>query len=124
MIKHHLVYCTPFVEWAFDLDRAEGSTLWTKTGQKLIDFTAGWNTTNLGWNNPEVAEAMIAQVRRNSYSAMWMAEDAQREYAALLTAALPQGLTAVGRATGRPGLLARLAGQGRHGQDRLAPDDR
>jgi 4-aminobutyrate aminotransferase / (S)-3-amino-2-methylpropionate transaminase / 5-aminovalerate transaminase len=100
MVKHQMVYCTPFVEWAFDLDRAQGSTLWTKNGRKLIDFTAGWNTTNLGWNNQEIAEAMIAQVRKNSYAAMWMAEDAQREYAALLTAALPRGLTAVGRATG------------------------
>jgi 4-aminobutyrate aminotransferase-like enzyme len=100
MIQHRLVYCTPFVEWAFDLDRAQGSTLWTKDGHKLIDFTAGWNTTNLGWNNAEVAEAMIAQVRKNSYAAMWMAEDAQCEYAAILAAALPPGLTAVGRATG------------------------
>ncbi|HTD89610.1 MAG TPA: aspartate aminotransferase family protein, partial [Burkholderiales bacterium] len=84
----------------FDLDRAEGSFLWTKEGRKLIDFTSGWNTTNLGWNHPEIADAMIAQVRRNSYAAMWMAEDAQREYAGMLTSALPEGLTAVGRATG------------------------
>jgi len=100
VIKHRLIYCTPFVEWWFDLDRAEGSFLWTKEGRRLIDFTSGWNTTNLGWNHPEVADAMIAQVRRNSYSAMWMAEDAQREYADMLTSALPEGLTAVGRATG------------------------
>lgn len=100
MIKHRLIYCTPFVEWWFDLDRAEGSLLWTKEGRKLIDFTSGWNTTNLGWNHPEVADAMIAQVRSNSYSAMWMAEDTQREYADMLTSALPEGLTAVGRTTG------------------------
>jgi 4-aminobutyrate aminotransferase len=100
MIKHHLIYCTPFVEWEFDLDRAEGSSLWTKDGRKLLDFTSGWNTTNLGWNHPEVAGAMMAQIGKNCFSAMWMAEDAQQEYAAMLTAALPAGLAAVGRATG------------------------
>ena len=84
---------------AVDLERAEGSYLWTN-GKRLIDFTSGWNTTNLGWNNVEVSEAIIAQVGKNTYTPMWTADAAQIEYAKLLTAALPAELTAVGRATG------------------------
>jgi len=47
-----------------------------------------------------VAEAMVAQIGKNTYAPMWAAEDAQREYAALLTNVLPGGLTGVGRGTG------------------------
>jgi hypothetical protein len=38
MIKHRMVYCTPFVEWTCDLDRAQGSTLWTKAGRRQRPF--------------------------------------------------------------------------------------
>jgi 4-aminobutyrate aminotransferase len=99
MVKNHIIY-NMYLDWSFDMERAEGSHLWTKNGQKLIDFTSGWNTTNLGWNHPEVAEAMVLQVKKNTYAPMWTADAAQNEYAALLTGALPAPLTAVGRATG------------------------
>lgn len=99
MIKNHIIY-NIYLDWSFDLERAEGSHLWTKKGKKLIDFTSGWNTTNLGWNHPEVAEALVLQVKKNTFAPMWTAEAVQHEYAALLTDALPAPLTAVGRATG------------------------
>jgi 4-aminobutyrate aminotransferase-like enzyme len=99
MIKNHIIY-NVYLDWSFDMARAEGSYLWTKGGQQLIDFTSGWNTTNLGWNHPEVTEALIAQAKKNMYAPMWTADAAQNEYAALLTDALPAPLTAVGRATG------------------------
>jgi 4-aminobutyrate aminotransferase-like enzyme len=99
MIKNHIIY-NIYLDWSFDMERAEGSYLWTRNGQQLIDFTSGWNTTNLGWNHPEVAEAVIGQVKKNTYAPMWTADAAQNEYAALLTGALPAPLTAVGRATG------------------------
>lgn len=99
MVKNHIIY-NIYLDWSFDLERAEGSYLWTRNGQQLIDFTSGWNTTNLGWNHPEVAEALIGQVKKNTYAPMWTADAAQNEYAALLTGALPVPLTAVGRATG------------------------
>ena len=99
MIKNHIIY-NCYLDWSFDVDRAEGSYLWTTNNEQLIDFTSGWNTTNLGWNHPEIAEALIGQVKRNTYVPMWTADAAQNEYAALLTGALPAPLTAVGRATG------------------------
>lgn len=99
MIQHGMIY-SPYLDWTFDLARAEGDFIWTKDGKKLIDFTSGWNTTNLGWNHPEVGAAMIDQIRKNTYTPMWAADDAQCEYAASLTKALPAGLTGIGRGTG------------------------
>lgn len=99
MINRHVIY-SRYLDWSFDVERAEGSHLWTTNGQKLIDFTSGWNTTNLGWNHPEVAEAMVRQVNKNTSVPMWAADAMQQEYAARLTGALPAPLTAVGRATG------------------------
>lgn len=99
MIKNHIIY-NIYLDWSFDMERAEGSYLWTRNGQPLIDFTSGWNTTNLGWNHPEVAEALVSQVKKNTYAPMWTADAAQNDYAELLTGALPAPLTAVGRATG------------------------
>ena len=99
MIKNHIMY-NIYLDWSFDMERAEGSHLWTKNGKKLIDFTSGWNTTNLGWNHPEVAEALALQIKKNTYAPMWTADAVQNEYAVLLTGALPAPLTAVGRATG------------------------
>ena len=99
MVKNHIIY-NVYLDWSFDIARAEGSYLWTKEGQQFIDFTSGWNTTNLGWNHPEVTEALIAQAKKNTYAPMWSADTAQTEYAALLTDVLPGPLTAVGRATG------------------------
>lgn len=99
MIRNRIIY-NAYLEYAFDLTRAEGSRVWTRDGRELIDFTSGWNTTNLGWNHPEVAEAMAAQLRKGTYAPMWAADESQTSYAADLTAALPPGLTACGRATG------------------------
>jgi glutamate-1-semialdehyde 2,1-aminomutase len=65
VIKDRIIY-NAHLEHAFDLARAAGSRLWTADGHELIDFTSGWNTTNLGWNHPEVAEAMAAQLRKGT----------------------------------------------------------
>ncbi|MBI3827920.1 MAG: aspartate aminotransferase family protein [Planctomycetes bacterium] len=99
MIRNHIIY-NAYLEYAFDLLRAEGSRIWTSDGREFIDFTSGWNTTNLGWNHPEVAEAMAAKLKKGTYAPMWAADESQTTYAADLTGALPAGLTAVGRATG------------------------
>lgn len=100
MIRNRIIYPDYHDGSYFDLARAEGSHLWTRDGRRLIDFTSGWNTTNLGWNHPEVAAAMAQQAARNSFAPMWAADPAQTQYAALLTSALPDPLQAVGKATG------------------------
>ena len=80
--------------------KAEGALIWTRDGGRLIDFTSGWNVTNLGWNHPEIAEAIIAQTRKNAQSLLWGSDPIQEEYAAALTAALPKELDACIKATG------------------------
>ncbi|HSX29543.1 MAG TPA: aspartate aminotransferase family protein [Candidatus Saccharimonadales bacterium] len=99
MAKNHIIY-NGYSPWMFNLKKAEGSYLWTQDDQKLIDFSSGWNVTNLGWNNSEIAEAVVAQAKTNVYAPMWTADAAQNTYAAQLTAALPKELDVVARATG------------------------
>jgi len=99
MIKHNIV-CNPAVDWRFDLSKAEGSFLWDKENKRYIDFSSGWNTTNLGWNNPEITEALITQARKNTYAPMWTADEMQIKYAEELTKAFPDELNVVCRATG------------------------
>ena len=99
MIRQHIIY-NDYSPWLFDIQKAEGSYIWKSDGAKLIDFSSGWNVVNLGWNHPEIAEAVAKQVKSNVYAPMWTADKTQTEYADQLTAALPAGLEAVGRATG------------------------
>jgi len=37
MIKNHIIY-NIYLDWSFDIERAEGSHLWTKNGKKLIEM--------------------------------------------------------------------------------------
>lgn len=99
MIKNHILY-NDFSDWRFDISRAEGSFIWDHKGKKLIDFTSGWNVANLGWNNPELSKALIAQSKKNAYAPMWTADPIQNEYAAAFTKALPKELSVIARATG------------------------
>lgn len=98
MIKNHLVY-NPILEYKFTLKKAEGSFLWTKEGKRLIDFTSGWNITNLGWNHPEISDVIVAQVGKNTYTPSWIADEAQTKYADMLTHVLPKKLNAICRLT-------------------------
>ncbi|OGM21917.1 hypothetical protein A2863_04710 [Candidatus Woesebacteria bacterium RIFCSPHIGHO2_01_FULL_38_9b] len=99
MLKNRIIY-NEYSAWTFNISKAKDSYIWTDKGKKLIDFTSGWNVTNLGWNNPEVTEALIKQAKKNHYAPMWTADYVQEEYAMALTNELPKELKAVGRATG------------------------
>ena len=99
MLKKHIVF-NPFSDWRFDFKKASGPYIWTVEGKKLIDFTSGWNVTNLGWNHPEITEAIIKQLEKTTYAPAWTICEIQEEYAQALTDSLPPGLTAIERATG------------------------
>lgn len=99
MIKHAIVF-NPATDYRFDFDKAEGSFIWDTKGNKYIDFSSGWNTTNLGWNNPEVNEAVIAAAKDTVYAPMWTADKMQIAYASELLACFPPELNVVCRATG------------------------
>lgn len=97
--KNHILYNT-FSAWRFTVSKAEGSYIWDQNSKRLIDFTSGWNVTNLGWNNQEVAEAVIEQTKKNVYTPLWCSDPIQETYAKALVESLPAGLTSIGRATG------------------------
>jgi 4-aminobutyrate aminotransferase-like enzyme len=99
MIKNHIVY-NAFSKHQFQLTQAKGSKIWDETGKEYLDFTSGWNVTNLGWNDPAVSEAIVQQAQKNVYAPMWTSDPIQEEYAELLTSLLPNDLNACCRATG------------------------
>lgn len=99
LIKNHILY-TDFTGWRFEISKAEGSFLWDEHGKKYIDFISGWNVTNLGWNHPEVNEAVARQAKKNVYNPMWTSINVQEEYAKKLLSVLPKKLNTVCRATG------------------------
>ncbi len=99
MITEGIVF-TKFSAWRFNLKKAKDSYIWDEAGNKYIDFTAGWNVVNLGWNNDEIVQAGIRQMKKNTYSPMWALDSTQKYYAKQLTQALGNNLSVVARATG------------------------
>ncbi len=84
----------------FPISKAEGSLIWDRNNKRYIDFTSAWNVTNLGWNHPEVNQAVIDQARKNVQGLLWGSDPVQEEYAQALTAALPKELDACVKETG------------------------
>lgn len=99
MIKNRIIY-TNSSPWLFNVSKAEGSYIWDDTGHKMLDFTCGWNVTNLGWHNPEIIEAVVVQTKKNVYNPMETTDPIQAEYAKELIDSLPNGLDVACRATG------------------------
>jgi len=100
MIENSIVYRDLKKYNFFRLKKAEGSLLWDRDGKRYIDFTSAWNVTNLGWNHPEVNEAVIQQAKKNVQNLLWGSDIIQEEYAQKLTAALPKKFDACTKATG------------------------
>lgn len=100
MIENSIVYRNLKKYNFFKMSKAEGAYIWDEKGKKYIDFTSGWNVTNLGWNNPEVAEAVTTQVKKNAQGLLWGSDPIQEEYAAKLISTLPKELDACAKATG------------------------
>ena len=101
MIENSIVYRNFKGKYEyFPLLRAEGSLLWDRKGKEYIDFTSGWNVTNLGWNHPEINEAIVEQTKKNVQGLLWGSDPIQEEYAKALTASLPKELDACVKETG------------------------
>lgn len=95
MIENSIVYRDFKGKYEYlPLSKAEGSLLWDRDGKRYIDFSSGWNVTNLGWNNPEINNAIIEQAKKNVQGLLWGSDPIQEEYAKALTASLPKGLDA------------------------------
>ncbi|TSC75076.1 MAG: putrescine aminotransferase [Parcubacteria group bacterium Gr01-1014_30] len=101
MIENSIVYRKIGVKYEYlALSKAEGSFVWDKSGKRYIDFTSVWNVTNLGWNNPEVTEALVEQTKKNTQGLLWGSDPIQEEYARALTDTLPKELDACIKETG------------------------
>ncbi|MCR4325355.1 MAG: aspartate aminotransferase family protein [Patescibacteria group bacterium] len=101
MIENSIVYRDFKGKYDYlPVSKAKGSLIWDKDGKRLIDFSSAWNVTNLGWNHPEVRDAIIAQAKKNAQGLLWGSDPVQEEYATALTEALPEGLDACIKATG------------------------
>jgi len=98
MIKKRIVF-NNFSDYQFTVLKAKGSFLWNNQGKKLIDFASGWNVTNLGWNHPEITQAMIKQIKTNTYIPQWTLDPIQEKYAEELAKSLPKGLNCFTRET-------------------------
>lgn len=95
MIENSIVYRDFKGKYDYlPLSKAEGSLIWDRDGKRYIDFSSAWNVTNLGWNNPEVSEAIIEQAKKNVQGLLWGSDPIQEEYAKALTEALPKELDA------------------------------
>ena len=46
------------------LERGEGATLWDVEGKKYIDLTSGIGVNSLGYNHPEIVEALHTQAQK------------------------------------------------------------
>ncbi len=89
-----------FGDWHFEFAKAKGSHIWDVNGKRYLDFTSGWNVTNLGWNHPEVNAAVAKQAKENPYSPMWEPNPIIQDYADALASELPQELNTFSRCTG------------------------
>jgi acetylornithine/succinyldiaminopimelate/putrescine aminotransferase len=100
MIENSIVYRNFKKYNFFRIFKAQGSIIWDEKGKEYIDFTSAWNVTNLGWNNPEINEAINKQIKKNVQGLLWGTDPIQEEYAAKLTSILPKELDACAKATG------------------------
>lgn len=101
MIENSIVYRNFKGKYEYlPISRAQGSEIWDRSGNRYIDFTSGWNVTNLGWNHPEVNQAIADQTKKNVHGLLWGSDPIQEEYASALTAALPKELDACAKETG------------------------
>jgi len=100
MIENSIIYRNMKKYNFFRLSKAEGALIYDHEGREYIDFTSGWNVTNLGWNHPEINEAIVEQTKKNVQGLLWGSDPVQEAYAEKLTSVLPKELDACAKATG------------------------
>tara|TARA_B100000508_G_scaffold118450_1_gene98592 strand:+ start:107669 stop:108865 length:1197 start_codon:yes stop_codon:yes gene_type:complete len=80
-----------------ELERAEGSYIYTKDGKKYLDMIAGVAVNNIGHNHPEVVKAIHEQVDKYLHVMVYgeFIQDAPLSFAQTLTDLLPENLNSV-----------------------------
>ena len=67
------------------ISHGEGCLLFGQDGKRYIDFASGWCVGNIGWKNPEVKQAILAEAERGTYVPPFLTFPPWDEFAALLT---------------------------------------
>jgi acetylornithine/succinyldiaminopimelate/putrescine aminotransferase len=80
-----------------EIERTEGSFIYTTDGQKYVDFISGIAVSSLGHRHPRVVEAVKKQVDRHLHVMVYgeFIQKPQSAYAELLTNQLPDSLDRV-----------------------------
>jgi predicted acetylornithine/succinylornithine family transaminase len=72
-----------------DLDQGRGVYLYDKSGEKYLDFLAGIAVNALGYNHPDVKQALLKQLDRNLHLSNYFVQDIQVELAEKLLTLTP-----------------------------------
>ncbi len=80
-----------------EVDRAEGPFIFTAGGRRYVDFISGIAVSSLGHSHPAVVGAVKEQAGRHMHVMVYgeYIQEAQAEYAGLLTGQLPNALDRV-----------------------------
>lgn len=91
--KKYQAQTTPY-PLGLDIDRAEGSWIYDKSGKKYLDLEAGVSANVIGHSNPRVVKAIKEQVERYMHVMVYgeFIQDAPLEYCRMLTEMLEPGL--------------------------------
>ena len=91
--KKYQAQTTPY-PLGLDIDRAEGSWIYDKSGKKYLDLEAGVSANVIGHSNPRVVKAIKEQVERYMHVMVYgeFIQDAPLEYCRILTGMLEPGL--------------------------------
>lgn len=83
--------------YEIDVERAEGIYIYSKTGERYVDFISGISVSNLGHNHPEIKKAVIDQVNRYMHVMVFgeFKQDPQQLLAKELADVLPNKLNTV-----------------------------
>ena len=83
-------------EYPLVLERASGMNLWDVDGNRYLDFTAGIAVMNMGWNHPEVIEAVQSQAKYLSHGAFLdFCSEVPVNFAEKLVRFMPAGINRV-----------------------------
>lgn len=91
--KKYQAQTTPY-PLGLDIDRAEGSWIYDKSGKRYLDLEAGVSANVIGHSNPRVIKAIKDQVERYMHVMVYgeFIQDAPLEYCRMLTGMLEPGL--------------------------------
>lgn len=82
---------------ALEIERAEGSYLYTSDGKRILDMVSGVSVSNTGHGNPKIVEAVKKQAESYMHLMVYgeMIQAPQSEHAALLASILDPSLDSI-----------------------------